>query len=307
MTDTERDRAPVSWTAGDASTVPVPGGDLAVTRWGTGPGAPVLGVHGITANGYALARVAAELDRLGGPPLIAPDLRGRGRSGHLPGPFGLGAHVDDLLAVLDAHDVDRTVLVGHSMGAFVACLAAVRHPDRVTGLLLVDGGLGLPVPPGADIEDVLGPAMARLRTSFPSADAYRDFWRRHPAMAGRWNTWVDRYVTRDLTGTPPRLRSACSEEAARVDGAQVLGDPEVLGAIHRLPRPARLAWAARGLLDESPGLYTPGRLAGLPDDLVTLELPDDNHYSPMFSSTAALLAEQVHTLVEQTVQVQGEL
>ncbi|WP_017601594.1 alpha/beta fold hydrolase [Nocardiopsis lucentensis] len=306
MTETERGPE-ATWTDGNASTVPVPGGDLAVTRWGTGPGTPVLGIHGITANGYALARLAVELERLGGPPLIAPDLRGRGRSGHLPGPFGLGAHVDDVIAVLDAHDVDRTVLVGHSMGAFVACLAAVRHPDRVTGLLLIDGGHGLPVPPGVDIEDVLGPAMTRLRMSFTSADAYRDFWRGHPAMAGRWNTWVDHYVTRDLTGTPPELRSACSEEAARVDGAQVLTDPETLGAVHRLSRPARLAWAARGLLDESPGLYTPERLAGLPDDLALLELPDDNHYSPMFSSTAVLLAQEIHSLVEQTVQVQGEL
>lgn len=52
---------------------------------------------------------------------------------------------------------------------------------------------------------------------------------------------------------------------------------------------------------------SPERLAGRPDDLATEEPPDDNHYSPLFSSTAALLADQVHTLAEQTVQVQGEL
>ncbi|WP_304452536.1 alpha/beta fold hydrolase [Nocardiopsis sp. YSL2] len=299
------------WRDGDEYTVPVPGGALAVTRWGD-PGdaparTPVLAVHGITANGHSFARLAAELAARGGPPVLAPDLRGRGAGGHLPGPHGLGAHVDDLLAVLDAAGIERTVLVGHSMGAFVACLAAVRHPDRVAGLLLVDGGLGLPVPPGTDIDTVLGPAMARLRMTFEGPDDYRAFWRRHPAFADRWNTWVDHYVLRDLVGTPPETRSACDEEAVRTDGAQVLTDPEVLGAVHRLPCPARLLWTARGLMDESPGLYTPARLAGLPDDLVTVELPDDNHYSPLFSSTAALLAEQVHALAEQTVQVQGQL
>ncbi|RKS06541.1 pimeloyl-ACP methyl ester carboxylesterase [Nocardiopsis sp. Huas11] len=344
-----------TWRDGDEYTVPVPGGDLAVTRWAGAPaGTPVLAVHGITANGHAFARLAAELAARGGPPLLAPDLRGRGASGHLPGPHGLGVHVDDLVAVLDTAGIERTVLVGHSMGAFVACLAAVRHPDRVAGLLLVDGGQGLPAPPVAhhrpavrsaqgratalpsptttlsgrpsaaappsygepsapasspdtDIDAVLGPAMARLRMTFEGPDDYRGFWRRHPAFAGRWNTWVDHYVLRDLVGTPPETRSACDEEAVRVDGAQVLADPEVLAAVHRLPCPARLLWTARGLMDESPGLYTPQRLAGLPDDLVTVELPDDNHYSPLFSSTAALLAEQVHALTEQSVQVQGEL
>ncbi|MFE3457805.1 alpha/beta fold hydrolase [Nocardiopsis aegyptia] len=299
-----------AWRDGDEYTVPVPGGDLAVTRWDAPADppspTPVLAVHGITANGHAFARLAAELAARGGPPLIAPDLRGRGRS-PLPGPHGLGAHADDLVAVLDAAGIERTVLVGHSMGAFVSCLTAVRHPDRVAGLLLVDGGHGLPVPPDTDIDAVLGPAMARLRMTFEGPDDYRGFWKRHPAFTGRWNTWTDHYVLRDLVGTPPHTRSACDEEAVRVDGAQVLADPEVLGAVHRLPCPARLLWTARGLMDESPGLYTPQRLAGLPDDLVTVELPDDNHYSPLFSSTAALLAEQVHALAEQTVQVQGEL
>ncbi|HJE61749.1 MAG TPA: alpha/beta hydrolase [Nocardiopsis listeri] len=292
---------------GDERTVPVIGGDLTVTTWGSGPGVPVLAVHGITANGYSFARTAAELAELGGPPLIAPDLRGRGAGGHLPGPHGLAAHVDDLLAVLDSRGVRRTVVVGHSMGAFVAALLAVRHPERVSGLLLVDGGFGLPVPPGTDIEAVIGPAMGRLRMTFESPDAYRDFWKKHPAFAGRWNTWVDDYVLRDLVGEPPRQRSACDEQAVRIDGAQVVSDEEVLGAIHRLTCPAHLLWTARGLMDQSPGLYTSERLAGLPESVRTTELPEDNHYSPLFSSSATLVAEQVHALVEETVQVQGEL
>ena len=292
---------------GDEHTVPVVGGDLTVTSRGSGPGVPVLAVHGITANGYSFARTAAELSARGGPPLLAPDLRGRGASGHLPGPHGLAAHTDDLLAVLDSHGVRRTVVVGHSMGAFVAALLAVRHPERVAGVLLVDGGFGLPVPPGTDIEAVLGPAMARLRMTFTGPDDYRDFWRKHPAFRDHWNAWVDDYVLRDLVGAPPRQRSACDETAVRIDGAQVLADPEALGAIHGLPCPAHLLWTARGLMDESPGLYTSERLAGLPASIRTTELSDDNHYSPLFSSTAALVAEQIHALVEQTMQVEGEL
>lgn len=281
---------------GTEFSVAVAGGALTVTRWGAADALPVLALHGITANGHSFARVAAELPD--GLALLAPDLRGRARSAHLPGPYGLGAHVADLVAVLDAAGVDRTVVVGHSMGAFVACLAAVRHPDRVAGLLLVDGGYGLPVPPGTDIEAVLGPAMARLRMTFEGPDHYREFWRRHPAFTKGWNTWVDHYVLRDLVGEPPTMRSACDEDSVRTDGEQVISDPEALAAVHDLPCPARLLWTARGLMDESPGLYTPERLAGLPEEVDVVELPDDNHYSPLFSSTAALVAEQIHTLVQ---------
>ncbi|GHD32767.1 hypothetical protein GCM10007147_36710 [Nocardiopsis kunsanensis] len=56
-----------------------------------------------------------------------------------------------------------------------------------------------------------------------------------------------------------------------------------------------------------PGLYTPERLSGLPATVRTVAMPDDNHYSSLFGPTSALVAEEVHTLVEETVQVQGEL
>ncbi|MEY9214254.1 alpha/beta hydrolase [Thermobifida halotolerans] len=286
---------------GTEFTVAVDGGALAVTRWGAADALPVVALHGITANGHSFARLAAELPD--GLALLAPDLRGRARSADLPGPYGLGAHVADLVALLDDRGVDRTVVVGHSMGAFVACLAAVRHPDRVAGVVLVDGGFGLPAPPGTDIEAVIGPAMARLSMTFADRDEYRAFWRKHPAFAGRWSSWVDDHVQRDLVGEPPAMRSSCVVEAVRVDGAQVLDDPEVLGAVRALPCPAWLLWAARGLMDESPGLYTPERLTALDGSGVRLvELPDDNHYTPLFSSTAAVVAAQVHAAVQQTVQ-----
>ncbi|QBI55737.1 alpha/beta fold hydrolase [Streptomonospora litoralis] len=292
--------------------IPVSGGDLAALRWpaagGDGAGAatgasgtpPVLAVHGITANGLSFGAVAAHLAPHTA--VVAPDLRGRGASGHLPGPYGLGAHVDDLVAVLDHLGVERAVLAGHSMGAFVSCLAAVRRPDRFAAALLVDGGYGLAAPPGTDIEAVIGPAMARLRMEFADRDAYRGFWRRHPAFGGELPEVVDAYIQRDLVGAEPHMHSPCVEEAVRTDGAQVLADAEVLGAVHRLPCPTRLLWARRGLLDEEPGLYTPETLTSLAEAGVpTEEVPGTNHYSLLFDpESARLVAERVRDLQRQS-------
>ncbi|WP_166355620.1 alpha/beta fold hydrolase [Phytoactinopolyspora limicola] len=287
--------------------VPVDGGDLAALTWAVpqsvrptpGDGLPVLAVHGITANAAAFGRLAAEL--AGRRRLIAPDLRGRARSAHLPGPFGLARHVGDLIAILDHLEIGRVILVGHSMGAFVAGLTAVRHPERVGGVVLVDGGLALPVPEGTDIDTVLGPAMARLGMTFAGVDAYREFWQAHPAFVNRWNEFTDAYVQRDLTGEPPTLRSACVEAAIRADGADVLRSTEALSAAHQLTRPARLLWASRGLMNESPGLYTAERLADLNAAMPARELAGENHYSILFSSAVREIVTEIDAVAEQSV------
>jgi len=142
--------------------VAVDGGDLRVLLWGTGKRVAVA-VHGITASGMAWQAVARHM-----PPdwtLAAPDLRGRGHSDHLPGPYGLDRHARDVVAVL-RHFGGRPVLAGHSMGAYIALLARDAHPQLVRRLVLVDGGLPLPVPEGIDLDATLdatlGPAIARL-------------------------------------------------------------------------------------------------------------------------------------------------
>ncbi|MFG2310844.1 alpha/beta hydrolase [Streptomyces sp. NPDC048566] len=265
--------------------VPVRGGTLAVSRWpADDPAAPVaLALHGITANGLSWARVAHHL--AGRVTLVAPDLRGRGRSGGLSGPYGIAAHADDTAAVADALGAERVVLAGHSMGAFAAALTAVRHPRLATALVLVDGGVGFPVPADLDPDDlltaVIGPAMRRLSMTFADRESYSAFWRRHPAFADCWSPWAETYVQRDLVGEEPVLRSSCALEAVRTDGVDQLR-AEAAGAVHRLPRPAVLLWAERGLMSEAQGLYDTDRLAaaGLDPERVRPRLvPGTNHYS----------------------------
>ncbi|WP_022878401.1 alpha/beta fold hydrolase, partial [Microbacterium sp. B19] len=156
--------------------VTVAGGSLHVGEWHPdAEGSPWLLVHGVTASHLAWSWVAREASDVR---LLAPDLRGRGRSADLPGPFGMAAHADDLAAVLDATGVERALIVGHSMGAFVSAVFADRHPDRAAAVVLVDGGLPLDLPPGMPpvdaVRHVLGPTAARLGMRFADAAAYRD-------------------------------------------------------------------------------------------------------------------------------------
>jgi pimeloyl-ACP methyl ester carboxylesterase len=277
--------------------VPVHGGELAALYWAAdAPAAPlVVLVHGITGNAMGWALIASAL--AGGCEVVAPDLRGRAHSAGLPGPYGLSAHAADVIALLEHFGADAeagadaAVLVGHSMGGFVAALATTDSPDLVHGLVLVDGGLPLAVPPAADLDDtlaaVLGPLLDRLDQTFPDLPAVRAFWSRHPTVG----PWVDEpavaaFLARDLTGSPPALRSAVVHEAVRVDGGDMLLNQAVLEATTDLPVPATLLWATRGISGEVPGFYDEVRLAGmgLADAHVTArEVPDTDHWSVLWS------------------------
>lgn len=284
----------------DVFEVPVDGGVLTVGRWSGRPDAPVvLAAHGITANHLSWAAVARALS--GAVTLVAPDLRGRGRSNELPEPFGMAAHADDLVALSDFLGLGRAALAGHSMGAFVATTAAALHPERFGPLVLVDGGLSLPVPPAADIdamiEAVIGPAMARLSMTFPSRAAYREFWQAHPAFADSWSEDVENYVQYDLVGAEPELRSSCSRAAVHTDGADVLLDQQVIDAIQAPTTEAVFRWATRGILDEPQGLYDEQRIDLVdldPDRIRVAAVPGANHYSILLADAhASVVAQEI--------------
>jgi pimeloyl-ACP methyl ester carboxylesterase len=68
--------------------------------------------------------------------VVAPDLRGHGDSDKPAGAYPISGFVSDLAHLLDALDIDRAVIAGHSMGGRVAMSFALAHPERVRGLVL---------------------------------------------------------------------------------------------------------------------------------------------------------------------------
>lgn len=253
--------------------VPVDGGELAGGQWhADAPGLPLVGIHGITANHLAWSLVADALPRVR---VVAPDLRGRGRSGELPGPYGMARHADDVARMLDGLGIERAVVAGHSMGGFVAVRLAERHPDRVERLVLIDGGL--PLTGTTD----LGPARDRLRMTFASEQDYLAFWHRHPALGHWWNDDIEQYALYDLVGAAPALRSSVSEEAMSFDALELSDESGHADALAGLTLPIAFVRAPRGLLDADP-LYRPQEVAewrGRLPWFETYEADDVNHYT----------------------------
>ncbi len=109
---------------------------LSVLRGGS-DGELVMLLHGLAGS-------AAELSTLGEPlveagfRVVVPDQRGHGHSERRPEDLSRDAYVADVLALLD----EPAWLVGQSMGAHTAMLAAAARPARTRGLVMIEGGVG---------------------------------------------------------------------------------------------------------------------------------------------------------------------
>jgi len=284
-------------------TVPVDGGDLTVAAWGDGP--PVLALHGITANHLMWQKVAEQLG--GDVRLIAPDLRGRGKSAALHGKAGMAAHVRDAIATLDHLGIDRAMVVGGSMGGYVTVLLAANHPERVTSVGLCDGGVALPVPDGIDPEDMIratvGPTIARLDMTFDSLDAYLDFWKAHPALAADWNDDIERYAGYDaVVQADGTVRSGTAKDAIIFDGTDLLTNADVHQCVAGITCPIWLLRAPRNLLDQPVPLISDEMLAQWRgDNLPQLEeqmVPDVNHFTLFLTDRgASVIAERIRASV----------
>ncbi|GHF07562.1 hypothetical protein GCM10011600_05290 [Pseudolysinimonas yzui] len=264
-------------------------GELAVTEFGPAAAPAVLAIHGITSSSRAWLALARHLPAVR---LIAPDLRGRGRSRALPPSTGLRHHARDLGRLIDALELGSVPVVAHSMGAFVAVALAAERPETIASLLLVDGGYPLQRPPGVADDDlsatVLGPIAARLSREFPTREAYLDFWREHPAFRGAFTPDIAEYADYDLVGDPPRLRTASTIDAIAADSLDLYGPEWYLDALAGLRIPAPLLRAPRGLLDEPGGLY-PGLPASPPlaPTMRVIDVDDVNHYTILMTDPGA--------------------
>ena len=135
--DTSRD---FTFPAERTGTLATPdGGRLHVEECGSGRPVVLLHGHGGALGVFALlaARLAVEGQRV-----VAVDHRGFGRSSPVPPMFGFRGLVDDAATVLEALDLRRAIVVGHSMGGAVALGLSIHRPDvvadRVAALVLLN-------------------------------------------------------------------------------------------------------------------------------------------------------------------------
>lgn len=147
---------------------------LHTTETGPADGRPLLFLHGFLGSGRNLASLARRLTALDPScRALLVDLPGHGRSPPLPPEAPFDHLPAAVLATLDRLAPGRpAALVGHSLGGRVGLALAGLAPARFDAIAVLDIAPG-PIPPGSDVEAVLG-VLADLPAAPPSLDAARD-------------------------------------------------------------------------------------------------------------------------------------
>jgi len=163
-------------------------------------------VHGFTDTSRSFSLLAPHL---AGRRLVMPDLRGHGASPAGKG-FAIADFADDIAGLIRHLQLDRPIVVGHSLGAMVAIALAARHSELIGGLVVMAGTLK----PDFTSDHPLVVGVQALRDPICQADPFYDWW--HVCRAGVPQPFLAG-LAKDASAMPaPRWR-AILEEIRRAD------------------------------------------------------------------------------------------
>ncbi len=257
---------------------------------------PIVLLHGLSANANSFAGVAAA----GLAPrfrVIAPDLRGRGRSDAPPQGYRMADHAADVLGLLDTLGLQRVVLGGHSFGAYLAIYLAATAPDRVDRVVLLDAAMRM----NPQVRELIKPSLDRLSVTYPSATAYLDEMRRAPHVDHAWDWALEGYFRAEIVEGPDgSARSATSASAIAQALEGVVSEPWP-ALVPSVTQPA--------VVVNAPGAYGPPGTPALVPEANAREtadaLPDGqyvgvpgNHLTMLFGANAAHVARAIAEFVD---------
>ena len=246
-----------------------------------GKGKQILCIHGITANSRfwdCLASALAPHHRV-----IAVDLRGRGLSDKPPTGYSIEHHCKDILALMNDRGLERPVLMGHSLGAFISLVFAAQYPQKVDHLILVDGGGKLSETQMAKVFAGIKPSLDRLGQIFPSLEVYLSQMKQALYLQP-WNSYMETYFRYEIEEVEGGVRSRVHPKHIEEEALN-LGKVDSREFYFKVTCPTLILRATKGMLAEDDLL--------LPEDVVermVREIPNakqvdvegTNHYSILF-------------------------
>jgi lipase len=284
--------------------VPGDGVELAFGYW-PGRGAAVVALHGLTASYVSFMGVAERL--AGRRAVFALDLRGRGDSEKPAGPYGMVQHARDAAAAMRAMGLERSVVVGHSMGGFVAAALAAQEPDLVAGVVFIDGGYAPAIAaagPQQALDAALQLRITQLRQTHPSREAYRLFWRGQPHFpAEDWGPWVEAFLDYEVGGDAPELRPKASEDGVKADLMEGLQREAMIARLKAIRVPILMVRAPAGFVPGTPPLYPDAMMEQMRTCVQAMEeelIPGTTHYTILMGNRgASRIADLVEDFAER--------
>ena len=246
-----------------------------------GRGKHILCLHGLTANCRCWDVIAASLTPVHS--ITAVDFRGRGLSDKPPTGYSWQHHVQDIFCVLEDLGLNRTALMGHSLGAYVSMAFAARYPDRVEKLILLDGGAELSQAHWDRVDLVIKPSLDRLGQVFPSFEAYIDNMKKAPILQP-WSQAIEDYFRYEAEDVDGGVRSRIHPDHIREEIRNTR--KETPSEFYpQITCPVLLVRATNGIISEEDLVvpeYAADRMIKEILNLRRVDIEGTNHYSILF-------------------------
>ncbi|MCC4722875.1 alpha/beta fold hydrolase [Salinicoccus sp. RF5] len=152
----------------------------------------VVLIHGLTGNYLQMHHFQSHLsDRYD---TVSYDLSGRGDSDLQKAPTDIHQHTDDLMQFLNKTDYSTFILIGYSMGGYIALEAAAKMKG-IEKVILLDGGGEA----GENTSNLVLPSLGRLDKKFESVDAYREMMQQsYGALGVEWSSIMDKVIEHEV-------------------------------------------------------------------------------------------------------------
>lgn len=253
---------------------------IQLTVW-KGKGKEILCIHGLTANARFWDCLASALSPRH--KIIAMDLRGRGLSDKPPTGYAIDHHCKDVLALMDDLGLERPVLMGHSLGAFISLVFAAQYPDRVGRLILVDGGGKLNETQMAKVFTGIKPSLDRLGQIFSSFEDYVSQMKQAPFLQP-WNSYMETYFRYEVEEVEGGLRSRVHPKHIEEE-AQNLRKVDSTQFYRNVTCPTLILRATKGMLAEDDFVLPKEAAERMVREIPNarcVDLEGTNHYTILF-------------------------
>ncbi|WP_243291351.1 alpha/beta hydrolase [Bacillus sp. FJAT-47783] len=274
--------------------IKVNGIDLHVVDFG-GQGEAIICVHGLTANCHYWDAVAERLiDKYR---VIAVDLRGRGDSEKPTFGYNVFQHADDILKVMEFFRFEKVVYMGHSLGALIGTCFATKYPERLSRLILVDGGVEVnPV-----VYEKIRPAIERLDIIYPDFYTFLNEMKKNPFF-DEWNEYMEQYFYADVEHrSDGSVRSKVRKQII-LEEIKALRETAINVFHKKIQTPTLLLWAPDCFKDGKTFMVTKEegeRMMALIPNSQFVEIHHANHYSIILTKYEQFV-EQVNIFLEST-------
>lgn len=253
----QHDAGMVAADASEVTPLTVAEGRLTALCWGRADAPVWIALHGWLDNAASFSRLAPQLAEKLDIRLVALDFRGHGHSATNVGAesdYALWDYCHDVLDAMDALALDQVVLMGHSMGAAVACLLAAAFPERFSRLTLIDG-LGMLTTPAESTADQLRRGLLAHRMRPSRMPSYPDVASAVAARVAGGVTPIDADTAAPLVKRNSREQSD-GRITLRTDSRLLKASPvrftmpQVLALLESIRCPVQLIEGEQGILGE---------------------------------------------------------